>query len=80
MQDDAIIITCDDIKKKLKPFQQDLLAENEYKAFAAHVDECPKCKQYIGSIDFLSNQLWKLGDVKVPSDLSSTILFKLTQP
>ncbi|MFC1624660.1 hypothetical protein ACFL28_05060 [Candidatus Omnitrophota bacterium] len=76
---DDFIITCDDIKKRVKPFQQDLLAEKEYKAYVDHLYKCPKCKEYVGSIDFLSNQLWKLGDVKVPSDLSSTILFKLTQ-
>ena len=76
---DEIVITCEDIKKKLKPFQQDLLVEREYKGFVTHLGNCSKCKEYMGSIDFLSNQLWKLGDVEVPSDLSSTIFFKLTQ-
>ncbi|MFC1698872.1 hypothetical protein ACFL1I_02790 [Candidatus Omnitrophota bacterium] len=76
---DDLILNCDDIRKRLKPFQQDLLAEKEYTAYVAHLDQCAKCKEYIGSIDFLSNQLSKLGDIKVPSDLASTILFKLSQ-
>lgn len=74
-----ITMTCSDIKQKLKPFLEDLLAEEEYQAFLAHLDSCTKCKEYVSAVGSLSSQLWKLGDVKVPSDFSSTVLFKLKQ-
>ncbi|MBU1853127.1 MAG: zf-HC2 domain-containing protein [Candidatus Omnitrophica bacterium] len=77
---DNITMTCDDIKKKLKRFLEDLLVDEEYQAFLKHLEDCPRCKTYVTSVDSFSNQVWKLAEVKVPSDLSSTILFKLTQP
>jgi len=73
-------MNCEDIKKKLKPFLDDLLAEEEYKAFCGHINICGKCSSYVRSIGSLSNQLWKLGKVKVPEDLSSTIMYKLAHP
>jgi len=73
-------ISCDDIKKKLKAFLDDLLAEDEYKAFCYHINTCGNCEKYVRSIGSLSNQLWKLGKVKVPEDLGSTIMYKLTHP
>ncbi|MFH1875425.1 MAG: zf-HC2 domain-containing protein [Candidatus Omnitrophota bacterium] len=75
-----INMSCDDIKKKLQPFLDDLLAEDEYKAFSAHIDNCGKCSEHVRSIGALSNQLWKLGKVRVPEDLGSTIMYKLTHP
>lgn len=73
-------MSCDDIKKKLKAFLDDLLAEDEYKVFGGHINICSKCREYVRSIGSLSNQLWKLGKVKVPQDFSSTILYKLAHP
>ncbi|MFC1621343.1 zf-HC2 domain-containing protein [Candidatus Omnitrophota bacterium] len=75
-----MMMACDDIKKKLKRFMEDLLVGEEYQAFLGHLENCSECKKYVTSIDSFSNQLWKLGDVKVPSDLSSTALFQLKQP
>jgi hypothetical protein len=71
---------CADIRKKLQLFLEDLLVEEEYKAFCGHIDTCGKCSEYVRSIGALSNQLWKLGKVRVPEDLSSTIMYKLTHP
>ena len=71
---------CRDISKLLKRFQDDLLSGEDYQAFIAHLNSCPKCKKYVRSIGSLSNQLWELGDVKVPDDLCSTIMFKLKSP
>lgn len=71
---------CDNIKSNLKPFMEDMLKEEEYQSFLGHIATCSKCKEYVGSVDSFSNQLWKLGDVKVPSDFCSTVLFKLKQP
>lgn len=73
-------MTCEDIKKKLKPFLEDLLAEDEYQEFITHVEECNQCNTYVNSIGALSNQLWQLGEVRIPEDLASTILFELKTP
>jgi len=69
-------MNCADIKQKLQPFLDDLLAEDEFKAFCDHINVCGKCGKYVHSIGSLSNQLWKLGKVRVPEDLSSTIMYK----
>jgi hypothetical protein len=73
-------MSCDDIKKRLQPFLDDLLAEDEFKAFRDHINVCGKCEKYVRSIGSLSNQLWKLGKVRVPEDLGSTIMYKLAHP
>lgn len=78
--DNKISMTCHDIKKRLQPFLDDLLAEEEYKAFRDHITTCDKCEEYVRSIGSLSNQLWKLGKVRVPEDLTSTAIYKLTHP
>jgi len=70
-------VTCDDIGKKLKDFVGDLLAESDYQAFVDHLDDCPKCTSYVRGMGSFSNQLWELGDIEVPSDLDSTILFSI---
>ena len=74
-----LTMTCSDIKGKLQSFLEDLLSEDEYQAFVAHVDSCAECKKYVSAVGSLSNQLWDLGNVKVPADLISTILFKLKE-
>jgi hypothetical protein len=71
-------MNCDDIRRKLQPFLEDLLVEEEYKTFCGHLDVCARCCAYVRSIGALSNQLWKLGKVKVPGDLGSTIIYKLS--
>lgn len=73
-------MNCDDIRQKLKPFLEELLAEEEYREFCEHLNACKKCLAYVRSIGSLSNQLWKLGQVEVPQDLSSTIQYKLAHP
>lgn len=70
-------MNCEDIRKNLKSFMEDLLVDYEYKDFVGHVNGCPDCKTYIGAIGSLSNQLWELGDIEAPAGLSSTALFKL---
>ena len=73
-------MTCEDLKKNLEPFLDDLLTETEYEEFISHLEGCDKCRQYVRAIGSLSNRLWELGDVKVPADFVSTVLFKLKQP
>lgn len=73
-------MNCQDIQKNLKLFLDDLLIEKNYQGFVEHVESCPKCKTYVHSIDSFSNQIWKLGNVKVPQDLLPSILFELSHP
>jgi len=80
LEEDNFNPDCDNIKKNIKSFTEDMLREEEYKAFLDHLETCSECKKYVRSVDSFSNQLWRLGDVKVPSDFGSTVLFKLTQP
>jgi len=80
LEEDNFKPDCDNIKRNIKSFTEDMLKEDEYKAFLHHLETCSQCKNYVRSVDSFSNQLWRLGDVKVPSDFSSTVLFKLTQP
>ncbi|MFH1799397.1 MAG: hypothetical protein ABH891_00925 [Candidatus Omnitrophota bacterium] len=70
-------MSCDDIKRRLQSFLDDLLAEDEFEAFRGHLNVCGKCEKYVRSIGSLSNQLWKLGKIRVPEDLDSTIMYKL---
>ena len=68
MEEDNFKPDCDNIKKNIKSFTEDMLKEDEYKAFLHHLETCTECKNYVRSVDSFSNQLWRLGDVKVPSD------------
>lgn len=70
-------MNCADIGKKLKPFLEDLLADEDHKAFCVHIDMCSKCRAYVRSVGSLTNQLWRLGQVEVPEDLISTVQYKL---
>ncbi|MFC1807092.1 zf-HC2 domain-containing protein [Candidatus Omnitrophota bacterium] len=80
MAHNDMVMSCDEINKLLKRFQEDLLSEDEYQAFLAHIDNCSNCKEYVRSIGSLSIRLWELGDIKVPQDFSSTIFYKLSHP
>jgi anti-sigma factor RsiW len=73
-------MTCLDIKEKIKPFIDDLLAEDEYQDFVSHLEGCAECRGYVAAFGSISNQLLKLGNVNVPPDFASTVLFKLKQP
>lgn len=80
MEEDNFKPDCDNIKKNIKSFTEDMLKDEDYKAFLHHLETCSECKNYVRSVDSFSNQLWRLGEIKVPSDFESTILFQLTQP
>ncbi len=68
---------CEEIRRLLKPFLEDLLSEEEYRAFVQHLDTCPACGDYARSFGCISNDLWKLGSLTVPSDFVPTVLYKL---
>jgi len=76
---DNLTMTCGDVRERLKPFLEDLLKDDERRAFFEHLEPCSSCRQYVKAVDSFSNQLWQLGEVHVPSDLGDTILFELKQ-
>ncbi len=69
-------MTCEDTRKRLKAFLDDLLAESEYRDMCVHLGSCSACSNHVRSISSLGNQLWKMGKIRVPGDMSSTILYK----
>jgi len=74
-----INMVCSDIDKKLKNFISDLLSETDYQGFVEHLDSCPQCTSRVRSMGSFTNQLWELGEIEIPSDLDSTILFQFDQ-
>ena len=69
---------CASVRRLIRSFLDDLLTEEEYLAFTAHLGQCEACRAYTASIGSLSNQLRELGTlVKVPADLVPTVLFRL---
>lgn len=72
---------CGDIRASVRPFLDDLLSEEEYRAFCRHLETCGACRDYVSSIGSLANQVYELGQsVEAPPDLVSTVLFRLTAP
>jgi hypothetical protein len=70
------VMTCDGVRRLLRPFLEDLVSEEEHAEVVFHMDACPPCEKYIRSIGDLSNQVWKLGRIEVPADFTDTVLFK----
>ncbi len=73
-------MTCQETRQKLTSYLEDLLQENEYQEVREHLSECSKCKSYADATGSLSYKIWELGEVPVPEDLLSTILFRLKHP
>jgi len=78
--EDRTVFNCEEIKKRLQPFLEDLLAEDEYQAYVHHLNTCVKCKDYVGRFGSLSNQVRELGNIKVPSDFFSAVRFNISEP
>ncbi len=68
--------TCATLIKKIKLFQDDLLMDAEYQAAIRHINGCAQCKTYVAALGSLSNELWKMGEVDVPSDFKNLVLVK----
>jgi len=79
MTPDKVKMTCEDVDKKLKNFLGDLLSDEDYQGFVEHLDGCTKCGKRVRMMGSFTNQLWELGDIEIPSDLDSTIIFQYDQ-
>jgi len=73
-------MNCQDIQKLLKHFQADMLPDDTYQQYVAHLNTCEKCRVYVSRFGFLSNQVWELGQIRPPSDLAGSILFAIQHP
>ena len=70
---------CDNIRQRVVPFMDDLLAEDEYQRVWGHLESCASCGQFAASVGTLSYRLKELGAVKVPHDLVQTIFYEMSQ-
>ena len=68
---------CSAIQQNLKLFLDDLLAEEEFQGFHAHLDICPSCRRYVEAVGSFSYQIKELSYLEIPADLESTIIFRL---
>jgi len=69
-------MVCSDIDEHLKNYLSDLLSDADYQAFVEHLDSCSQCGSRVRMMGSFTNQLWELGDIEIPSDLDSTVLFQ----
>ena len=65
------------IRTMIRPFLDDLLDEKDYQAVHAHMELCDPCRVYASSVGTLSHRLYELGQVTLPPDMVSTILYEL---
>ena len=70
---------CESIRPAVRKFLDDLLDENDYQDIQAHLADCKHCHDYAASIGTLSYRLYELGQVSVPPDMSSTILYEFNR-
>ena len=68
---------CESIRPLIRTFLDDLLDEKDYQDIQAHLGGCERCQVYAASVGTLSYRLYELGQVAVPPDLSSTVLYEL---
>ena len=54
---------CNNIRQRITPFMDDLLAEDEYQRVWGHLESCASCGQFAASVGTLSYRLKELGAV-----------------
>ena len=70
-------VRCEAIRPVIRPFLDDLLDEKEYQEIQTHLSGCVRCHAYASSVGTLSYRLHELGQVSLPPDMISTILYEL---
>ena len=69
-------MACDTIQPRIRPFLDDLLDEKDYQDIHAHLEVCESCRKYASSVGTLSYRLYELGQVPLPLDMVSTVLYE----
>ncbi len=67
---------CDAVGSMIRPFLDDLLDEKDYQDVSAHIQGCQRCRVYASSVGTLSYRIYELGQVPLPPDMVSTILYE----
>lgn len=70
-------MNCESIRPVVRTFLDDLLDEKDYQDIQAHLAGCQRCHAYASSVGTLSYGLYELGQVSVPPDTSSAVLYQL---
>ena len=70
---------CEEIHPVIRNFLDDLLDEKDYQEIQAHLAGCEHCHSYASSVGTLSYRLYELGQVALPPDMASTILYEFNQ-
>ena len=70
---------CEEIRPVIRNFLDDLLDEKDYQEIQTHLAGCEHCHSYASSVGTLSYRLYELGQVTLPPDMASTILYELDQ-
>lgn len=68
---------CESIRPLIRTFLDDLLDEKDYQNIQAHLSGCERCRSYASSLGTLSYRLYELGQVAIPPDMISMILYGL---
>ncbi len=67
---------CESIRPVIHTFLDNLLDEKDYQNIQFHLEGCASCRAYASSVGTLSYRLYELGEVSVPPDMSSTVLYE----
>ena len=67
---------CDAVQPRIRPFLDDLLDEKDYREMHVHIEGCESCRKYASSVGTLSYRLYELGQVPLPPDMISAILYE----
>ena len=70
-------MVCETIRPIVRRFLDDLLDEKDYRETQAHLAGCAKCRQYASSVGTLSYRLHEMGQITLPPDMISTILYQV---
>lgn len=68
---------CEEMRPSVRKFLDDLLDEKDYQEIHQHLAGCQKCSTYTSSVGTLSWRLHELGQVSLPPDMTSTILYEM---
>jgi len=68
---------CQKIHERIKPFLDDLLAEEEYQETRTHLDTCRSCRKKVEAVGSFWHHIQELANVEVPADFGSTVVFRL---
>ncbi len=70
-------MVCEAVRSVIRQFMDDLLDEKDYQEICAHLGSCQRCHKFASSVGTLSYRLYELGQISLPPDIVSAILYEL---